>query len=497
VRSASAALPIVRPLDGYWLSYAAILLGGAVLLLALIAGEPRLIHWYVLPVFLCLTVVSLDTAALASGRASLFSPAGLFGFLGVQFFFLSPVLHVYLDYWMDYTVGPADWRPWLGGMAWLNLAGLIAFRLARHVVAREPRARPCGELDRSRFLFLGSVLLLVAAATQVWIYLSHGGLAGYIGAYELAKAQGETPFAGLGRAMMVAEAFPVVGFMVFALVVRTRGAQLSTVAAFAALTVLLIVCLVFGGLRGSRSNTIWVIFWATMITDCWLRPLSRRALAAGAVGLIAFMYFYGLYKGVGGAEGLGDLWQGRVTLGELEEQTEKPLSKVILTDFGRGDVQALILQRISTGAFEPVGGRTYLAALAMLVPRSLWPDRPGNKLREGSELRFGQGSYSARRVSHFVHGLAGEAMINFGPLALVPAFLIWGCAFARIDDFLRSFDPDYPRSLLAPFLVLLAVLILLADLDNLLWLLIKLVALPTLLVLLAMRWRTPPAEAAS
>jgi hypothetical protein len=133
----------------------------------------------------------------------------------------------------------------------------------------------------------------------------------------------------------------------------------------------------------------------------------------------------------------------------------------------------------------------------MLVPRSLWPDRPGNKLREGSELRFGQGSYSARRVSHFVHGLAGEAMINFGPLAVVPAFLIWGCAFARIDDFLRSFDPDDPRTLLAPFLVLLAVLILLADLDNLLWLLIKLVALPTLLVLLAMRWRTPPAAAAS
>jgi hypothetical protein len=494
--NASAALPIARPLDGYWLCYLAVLLAGAAVLLALMPGAPRLMHWYVLPVFLCLMVVSLDTAALACGRASLFSPVGLFGLLGVQFFFLAPLLHVYLDYWMNYTIGPADWRPWLGGMAWLNLAGLVAFRLARHVMAREPRARPRRELVRSRFLLLGSGLLVVAALTQLWIYLSQGGLAGFIAAYELFKAQGQTPFPGLGRAMMVAEAFPVVGFMLFAVAARVRGRQLSAVTTFAALTVLLLVCMLFGGFRGSRSNTVWVIFWAAMITHCWLRPLSRRALAAGALGLIAFMYVYGLYKGVGGAEGLGDLWQGRLTLDELEEQTEKPLSKVLLTDFGRGDVQALILQRISTGAFEPVHGRTYLAALAMIVPRSLWPDRPDNKLREGSELRFGEGSYSAGYVSNFVHGLAGEAMINFGPLAVVPAFLVWGCVFARIDGFLVSLDPDDPRTLLAPFLVILAVVIVIADLDNLLWLLIKLVALPTLLVLLTTRRQLPLETAA-
>ena len=59
---------------------------------------------------------------------------------------------------MNYTVGPADWRPWLGGMAWLNLAGLIAFRIGRHVgargsaAARPPRAPSRALLRRSAAL---------------------------------------------------------------------------------------------------------------------------------------------------------------------------------------------------------------------------------------------------------------------------------------------------------------------------------------------------------
>ena len=189
--------------------------------------------------------------------------------------------------------------------------------------------------------------------------MSEGGLAGYIAAYEQAKLSAQTPFHGMGRAMMIAETFPIVAFMMFAIAMRRRGRPLPAAAMLGAFAALLALCVLFGGLRGSRSNTVWVIFWAAMVTHCWLRPLGRRSLVGGMLLLVAFMYGYGLYKGVRGAEGLSDLWQGRVSLSELEERTEKPLSKVLLTDFGRGDIQALILQRIATGAFEPVA-RTHL-----------------------------------------------------------------------------------------------------------------------------------------
>jgi hypothetical protein len=236
-----------------------------------------------------------------------------------------------------------------------------------------------------------------------------------------------------------------------------------------------------------------VIFWAVAVTHCWLRPVGWKMAVAGAAGLLMFMYGYGLYKGVRGAEGLGDLLEGRLTLSELEQRSEKPLAKVLLQDLGRGDVQALILQRVATGAFEPAGGRTYLAALAKIVPRALWPDRPPNKLLEGSELRFGPGAYNAGYVSHYVHGLAGEALINFGPLGVIPAFLAYGLIFGRIGRFVDQLHADDARMLLAPFLVVLSIIILVADLDNLLWFLIKLVGLPATLVYLASRPQGAPA----
>jgi hypothetical protein len=383
---------------------------------------------------------------------------------------------------MNYTIGPADWRPWLGGMAWLNLAGLIAFRLARQVAAHAPRPLVRRELDLARFFGLGGALLMIAALAQLWLYRREGGIGGFIAAYEETKLAGETPFAGLGRVMMVAEVFPIVAFMLFAVAARRRARPLPAPAVLVMLTVLLAACLLFGGLRGSRSNTVWVIFWAAMVTDCWLRPLGRRWLLGGALFLVAFMDGYGLFKGVRGAEGLGDLWQGRLSIAAREERSQKPLSKGLLTDFGRGDIQTLILQRIATGAFEPVAGRTYLAAVAMIVPRVLWPERPPNKLLEGSELRFGPGAYSARYVSHFIHGLGGEAMINFGALAVVPAFVVYGCAIARIDRRQRALHADDPRMLLTPFLAILSIIMLTSDLDNLLWFLIKVAALPAALV---------------
>jgi hypothetical protein len=176
-----------------------------------------------------------------------------------------------------------------------------------------------------------------------------------------------------------------------------------------------------------------------------------------------------------------------MTFVELEERTEKPIEKVVLGDFGRGDVQALTLQRIMTGAFEPAWGRTYLAGLAMLVPRTLWPDRPPSKMMEGSELRFGAGAFAGDRVSWFVHGLAGETMINFGPFGVFPAFLIYGVLLAGLHRFVTGLRPNDARVLLAPFAVILSMLLLTADLDNVLWFACKTAALPALFVYLSTR----------
>ena len=103
---AIAAVRRTAPPATYWTCYVGLLLAGLSILLALSLGEPRLLHWYVIPAFLCLSIVCLDTAHLACGNVSFFSPVGLFGLFGFHFFFVAPLLNVYLDYWMNYTLMP-------------------------------------------------------------------------------------------------------------------------------------------------------------------------------------------------------------------------------------------------------------------------------------------------------------------------------------------------------------------------------------------------------
>jgi hypothetical protein len=472
----------------YWTGYLGLLLAGLSILFALSLGEPRLLHWYVIPVFLCLAIVGLDSGHLICGNVSFFSPVGLFGLFGFHFFFLAPLLNVYWDYWMNYTVMPEDWRPWLGGMAWLNLVGLLAFRIGRHLMAAKPLITVARkELQESRFFLIAMIIILTSVIAQTWVYANFGGVTSYIEVYEFGKLIHQSPFEGMGRLMMVAEAFPVVFVMIVLVALKRKPLYPSWLSIFMAFALLSVVCLYFGGLRGSRSNTIFVIFWAAMMVHLWIRPLTKGAMIVGALGILTFMYGYGLYKGVDGAEGLVDLAERRISLGELERRSEKPIDKVLLQDLGRGDVQALVLERIATGQFEPAGGRTYLAALALIVPQSLWPDRPPNKKFEGSELRFGAGSFAAGYHSWYVHGLAREAMINFGPLGVPFAFFVYGILFGSIDGFLRALRPDDPRMLLSPFLVLLSLLILVSDLDNLLWFAIKVCAIPCALVMLTSR----------
>lgn len=108
----------------------------------LIASAP-MAHWFVVPVWLCGVLIGRDAVDWFRGRVSLFDPAGIIGLIGVHFLFLAPLLHVAWDSWMLYVEPPPDWRPWLGGMAVVNAAGLLLYRAAREKGRRtRPAPRP-------------------------------------------------------------------------------------------------------------------------------------------------------------------------------------------------------------------------------------------------------------------------------------------------------------------------------------------------------------------
>jgi hypothetical protein len=83
------------------------------------------------------------------------------------------------------------------------------------------------------------------------------------------------------------------------------------------------------------------------------------------------------------------------------------------------------------------------------------------------------------------HGLAGEAMLNFGPAAAPIAYVILGLFVGLMKRILTlPLHPLDGRLLMFLFLVSLGFSVLTGDLDNVLWALIKNGGVPLMLVAL-------------
>lgn len=441
-------------------------------------------HWFLVPVVFCGIVIGWDAVDWFRGRVSLYDPAGIIGLIGVHFFFLAPLLHVAWESWMPYVEPPADWRDWLGGMAVVNAAGLLLYRAARERAARVRGTTKATvwQVDKKKLLLAAGCGLAVSGALQVWIYATHGGIGGYVDAFtqSVGRPESQSAFAGMGWIFAVSESFPILAMLVFAVGAgRTRiGRRWAVI--IGVLLAYFILKMLFGGLRGSRSNTIWGVFWAVGIIHFWVRPLSKRMVLAGVGLLVAFMYAYGFYKALG-RDVVTVYEQG--TLSELGEQLDRTFEGLVLGDLARSDVQAFLLYRLSMpgGDYTYAWGRTYLGTVALLIPRRLWPERPPGKVLEGTEAQFGVGSYHEEEwASSKVYGLAGETMLNFGWLAVPFAYLVFGVIVGRLQRGLARLHAGDARLLVYPFILNICFSVLLADSDNLLFTFIKdgLVPLP-------------------
>jgi hypothetical protein len=452
--------------------------------LFVIADPENYWHWFIIPVCLCGCVVVFDGIEWIRGRRGLIDPIGLLGLLGVHFFFLAPLLHVWWDYWMLYVKPPSDWRPWLGWMAFLNLLGLLVYRGIVAVSATAPR--PAGRiwaLDHHRFVPLLVTGLFVSAVLQVWTYSAFGGIEGYVAAYASRESRAE--FAGMGWLFMISEAFPFFALLLFAHYARRtrQGSDWATVGVV--LVVFLVLKVFFGGLRGSRANYVWPLFWSVGIIHLWVRHLSKKWVALGLVFLIGFMYAYGLYKGYG--VDVVRALEGAEQRQQMAKERGRGLDATLLGDMGRADVQAYTLYRLMSpdvrSRYEYAWGRTYVGAAALLVPSRVWPGRPPTKVREATELLYGERTFGTRHfVSTNAFGLAGETMLNFSPLAVPLAFGLLGLAVSLVTRWSKSLDRNDARQLIVPFAVTVLLYLLIWDSDVTLYYVITAGLLPVLIV---------------
>jgi len=461
-----------------------------------VATSDRFLHWFVVPVFFCGILIGIDAVDWFRGRVDIFDPIGILGLLGFHFFFLAPLLHVHWDYWMRYVIPPPEWRGWLGGMAFLNLLGLLVYRAFRGGSIGNALKQPkkmVWRLDRQRFFIIMSGALLVTGLLQLWVYARFGGILGYM--HAATGLENPDAMRGMGWIFMISESFPILALMAFAVYAGRKESYKSWSVIVLLLLLYFILKMLFGGLRGSRSNTIWGLFWAVGIIHFWFRPISRKFILVGCIFMVVFMYFYGFFKD-SGVEGLKALGSARARA-ELTEQTGRGFDGTLLADLGRSDVQAFLLYRLSRpeSDYEYAWGRTYVGALALLIPGAIWPDRPPTKVKEGTEVQYGRDGTEATYKrgpytpgvweSSRVYGLTGETMLNFGPVAVPFAFLIFGFVVRGIRRLMMALEPTDSRLMLLPFLANLCFVILVGDLDNIIFFVVKNGAVPFVVLALS------------
>ena len=447
-------------------------------------------HWFLLPVYACGVLIFSEFFRWNSRQLMVFHPAGLISIVGVFFFFMNPLLHVYWGSWMKYVMPPPDWRPWLGGMAILNALGLLAyistFGFFQKLIKRRLQKNRW-TIDRRRFLFLLVIGMAVSLFLQLGIFQQFGGLSGYINSYK----DGTAAFTGMGLMFVFSESLPILLFAFIITLTGGRGVLKKPFMLIGLTGFILFLQFLFGGLRGSRGNTLYLAFWLAGIIHYHIRPIRGKKILVGGLAAFSFIYIYGFYKSLGADAFLMLSERGIKEISILEDRSGRDWRSTLLGDFGRSDVQAYLVYRTwdFPGEYRYGWGRIYLEDLSFLVPLSVWADRPLGKILWGTDLLRGYGAWSPKPGGQALnaYGLAGEAVLNFGPYSVPFTFIFLGFAVAMIGGSLLNIDRSLIRILCVPLLIEACLWLLLWDFGNIVYFLIQHLGFLGIILFLSLR----------
>lgn len=410
-----------------------------------------------------------DGIDFLTSKIDTFDPVGLIGIVGYFLFFISPVLQNHWDYW-PFIPNLTEDKDWMLFWALTNFFGILIYQYISRFGLNNKKNNIGYYFNLKKFNIIMPIALLISFSMQMYVYSKFGGISGFVDTFTsrqndgLVRA-GEDPFEGLGLPMLFAESFKILIaiYLIFKLdkIKKYKGSF-----KFILLMVFLaIIFLLFGGLRGSRSSTIFALFFAAGMYHYWVKKISIKFVLVGILSVSAFLTTYYWYK-IAGTEGIRAIYDSnyRNSLNSARQDASK---YVIARDLGRMDVQSLALKRYMSENYEYSYGRTYATAVFSVVPKSIVPFKPDQVTKEKTEILYGVGSYikDAPRQTTLVLGQYGEAFINFGILGIFLYFSILGLIVRKIRQYiivLKSWDV---RRFLLPIISIVPILMMITDMN--------------------------------
>ncbi|MEM5435717.1 hypothetical protein [Paraburkholderia diazotrophica] len=318
-------------------------------------------------------------------------------------------------------------------IAWftLNIVGIwimnVTFtamrskRASHAAVPHVPRA-----VIVSRWVY---VFALVALAALAFIYLRLGGYRQIVQLYanrlETSVTQND-PLEGLGVVQALANTAPL---WVFACVVlRPWRSRVMTFAAFFQLVVL---GWLSSGVFGNRQGIVFVVLFACCVHHTLVAHISRRAaklagvcIALGGIAMLPLKFGID-YSEIGSlSKNFADQRMLHLSMG--------PLSFFLFRDLSRFDVQVQAIDSVSKSDYPLAMGRSFAGAVAAIVPKAVWRDKPETFALEKSRI-VRETETNRSDETTLLFGMPGEFLVNFGIPGYLFSFIVAAWLIARID----------------------------------------------------------------
>lgn len=307
--------------------------------------------------------------------------------------------------------------------------------------------------EGSRVSIILVVTMFLSFVAQFYIYKTSGGILNYMSLYTNRE---EIDIGNLALLYMLADFFPTV--LLFALIYFNKSKKRNLLYASIMLVLLFLAKLYFGGLRGSRSNTIWYMLQVIIIIHVFLRQFKKKELVILFIFGAVFMSTYAVYKRYG---------VNSLDINNYSE-VDNSLLRTLTLDMSRTSMQAYLIHREAKQEQNYAMGVTYLGAINMIVPRFISNDRIHTKTFYGTEFMYGNGSFLEHQFrSSRIFGLIGEGILNFSASGVFISIIIYGLFVVFISDlFCSSIKNKDFRMIIYPSILVFAFAITTSDSDN-------------------------------
>jgi hypothetical protein len=429
---------------------------------------PAVVHWFLVPVILCGILIGADGVAWFRGNMDTFDVKGLIGAYGYHFFFIAPLMYIVFKGELAFLDNPADWRPWLGKMALLNLVGLTLYKLIQNWSQRgiKPYQKVWLIVPGRAAIVLGFALV-AAFASQIFLFVIMGGFRGLA----IAFTEETTSLYRMGSFRIMGSGLPILILIILTMFFRRPESQkTSWVEIILILSFLSGLHILSTGMSTDRGLIVTAIIWMGMIIHYFWRPISPLMIILMILPFIPLMWIYSFYKTIG-MEAIKAIKSD--TVSSLSAETGRGLIGTLLGDASRVDIQPYLIymQKNYPGSYDLRYGSTYLEAVYPIIPFWVWPGKPTNsgKTIAGTELLYGKGYYRQHDPFHRTNhafGIAGEAILNFGMVGVPIAYAIMGFIVGRFRRYMRGIPPGDPRLFFLPYVIWFLVNLLLWDSDN-------------------------------